>query len=844
VAARNTKAEKQRDPLKEYKDKRDFSRTAEPKPKLSKGEGWQFVVQRHDARRVHYDLRLELGGTLKSWAVTRGPSLVVTEKRLAVRTEDHPMPYLDFEGNIPAGEYGGGAMIVWDRGRWEPVFDPEWGLTKGHLEFALHGARLHGRWHLVRMKPRRGEKKENWLLIKAEDEFARPSGTPEIVEEETTSALSGLTTQELAAQGDLRKDHAGRAKVIAARPVALPDPAKVRGAKKGILPAFLEPSLPQQVDKAPSGRNWVHEIKYDGYRIQARIDGTNVKLLTRKGLDWTKRFGPVGEALKTLGLSAALLDGEIIVEDTAGHASFPALQADLSAGRGDRYRYLLFDILYAEGFDLTRATLGDRKALLHEVLERLPANSIIRYSDHLDQDGPTVFEHASRLGLEGIVSKRIDLPYRAGRGDHWLKLKGVLRQEFILLGMIPSTAAKGTVGALLLGYYDKGKLHYAGRVGTGYSAGQSKELFTALEKLGTAKPKLANALPDGAEKGVRWAKPQLVCEVEYRGWSADRILRQSSFKGLREDRPAEEIVLEVVPETARPGQRATPSAVRLTHPERILWPEPGVTKQGLAEFYTEIADWILPHLKGRVLSLFRCPSGVAAKCFFAKHAWQGLGPSLSRVDVGEKDAMLTLDSLDGLLELVQASVLEIHPWGSVAANMEKPDRLIFDLDPGEGVAWSAVIEAALDVRTQLEYDGLASFVKTSGGKGLHVVVPIEPRDDWDTVKQYTQVIAERMAKASPQRYLAKMSKAARQGRIFIDYLRNGRGATAVAPYSTRALPRASVSTPLAWEELSEAIRADHFRIDNLRQRLDILKEEPWPEFFTLRQSLPSKKSRR
>ena len=830
-----------RDPLAAYEAKRDFSKTAEPKPERGGGTEWRFVVQRHDARRIHYDLRLELGGTLKSWAVTRGPNLDPGEKRLAVRTEDHPLQYLEFEGNIPQGEYGGGAMIVWDRGRWEPVFDPEFGLGKGHLEFTLHGERLHGRWHLVRMKPRRGDKKENWLLIKAEDEFARTRG--EITEELTGSVLSGLTTQQLAAQATLRKDHAGRAKVIGARAVALPDPAGLRGARKGILPAFLEPSLPQVTAKAPSGPKWVHEIKHDGYRVQARIDGAKVRLLTRKGLDWTPRFSSVAAALGQLGLSAALLDGEILVEDSAGHASFPALQADLSSGRTDRLRYFVFDILYAEGFDLTPCSLGDRKALLQRILEPA-AHNLLRYSEHLDLDGPTVFEHAARLGLEGIVSKRIDLPYRAGRGEHWLKMKGVLRQEFILLGYIPSTAARGAVGALLLGYYDGDKLHYAGRVGTGYSAQQSQALRAALDTLASAKPNFANALPDGAEKGVRWARPQLVGEIEFRGWSTDRIVRQSSFKGLREDRPAEEVTLEIPPENAKPAQRPKPGAVRLTHPERILWGEPGISKQGLAEFYTDIAGWILPHIKGRVLSLVRCPSGVAAKCFFAKHAWAGLGPSLRRHDVGEKDPMLTLDSLDGLLELVQASVLEIHPWGSQAARLEQPDRLIFDLDPGEGVTWSAVLEAAREVRTQLEYDGLASFVKTSGGKGLHVVVPIEPRADWDEAKGYTQAVAERMAKAQPQRYLAHMSKAARRGRIFIDWLRNGRGATAVAPYSTRALPLAPVSTPLAWEELSEAIRADHFRIDNLRQRLDVLKDDPWGDFFTLRQSLPSTRKRR
>ena len=838
--AKTSKPSSRRNPLKAYKQKRDFSRTAEPAPKPARQEGasWQFVVQKHDARRVHYDLRLELGGTLKSWAVTRGPSLIVGEKRLAVRTEDHPMQYLDFEGNIPKGEYGGGAMIVWDRGRWEPAADADKGLAKGHLDITLHGERLKGRWHLVRMRPRRGEKTEPWLLIKADDEFGRRPGEPDITEEETRSAVSGLTTGELAAQGDLRKDHAGRTKVKQTRKAAPPDPAEVPGARKKILPAFLEPSLPQVTESAPRGPKWVHEIKYDGYRIQARIDGREVKLLTRKGLDWTSRFPTIPAALKKLGLSSALLDGEIVVEDAHGHPAFPLLQADLAAGRSDRFRYYLFDLLYCEGFDLTKATLVDRKALLQRIVGAAPPP--LQYSEHLAEDGPTMFEHACRLGLEGIVSKRADLPYRPGRGDHWLKVKGVLRQEFIILGYIPSTVAPGTVGALLLGYFDKGTLFYAGRVGTGYSGDQSRALREALDALAAPKPKLGNTMPPGSEKGVRWAKPQLVCEVEFRGWSEDKIIRQSAFKGLREDRPADEIGLESAPEKSRVDRTAKRLTERLTHPDRILWPEPGVTKEGLAEFYVDIADWILPHVAGRVLSLVRGPGGVDEKTFFAKHAWHGLSGAVRRVDVGEKEKMLTLDSVEGLIDLVQASVLEIHPWGSTFAQLEKPDRLIFDLDPGEGVPWSAVTEGAREVRARLADAGLQSFVKTSGGKGLHVVLPIEPSVDWDTAKGFTQRFSEDMAKARPDRYVAIMSKTARRGRIFIDYLRNGRGATSVAAYSSRARQGAPVSTPIDWKELKPALTAAHFTMLNLRQRLKRLRKDPWADIGKVKQKLPKK----
>jgi bifunctional non-homologous end joining protein LigD len=858
-----SKSPPRRDPLKDYAEKRDFTRTAEPKAKREvkpkskpKGAdtGMQFVVQKHDARRVHYDLRLEHGGTLKSWAVTKGPSLIAGEKRLAVRTEDHPMQYLDFEGNIPEGEYGGGAMIVWDRGHWEPVIDADTALAKGHLELVLHGSRLKGRWHLVRMRPRPGEKKEQWLLIKSDDEFARHPGEPDITDE-ATSFLSGRTTQELAAQGELRKDHAGRATVIEARTITPPDPKKVGGARKRILPAFLEPSLPQITDRAPNGPKWVHEIKYDGYRMQARIDGHDIKLLTRTGLDWTTRFPNIPTALGRLGLSSALIDGEIVVEDDAGVPSFTLLQAELKSGRRDRFRYFVFDLLYCEGFDLTPAKLVDRKGLLQRIVEGAPPGMPVRFSEHLAGDGPLMFEHASRLGLEGIISKRGDLPYRGGRSDHWFKIKSVLRQEFIILGYIPSTAAPGSVGALLLGYYEKGKLFYVGRVGTGYSSDQARTLRNDLEKIASQRPELGNSLPDGAEKGVRWAKPLLVCEVEYRGVTADKLIRQAAFKGLREDRPPEEIVFEAVPATliaapkrSDPNKSKEPTpdlrdaiGARLTHPERILWPQSGVTKEGLAEFYADIADWILPHIRGRVLSLVRHPSGVDQKGFFAKHAWAGLSAAVRRIDVGEKEKMLVLDSLDGLIDLVQAGVVEIHPWGSTAAHLEQPDRLIFDLDPGEDVPWSAVIEGAHEVRRRLEDLGLKSFVKTSGGKGLHVVLPLAPAAGWEEAKAFTQSVAETMARAQPEHYVATMSKTARRGRIFVDYLRNGRGATAVAAYSTRALPQASVSTPLAWDELSEGIRADHFKIDNLRQRVAVLKDEPWPGFFTLAQRLPDKR---
>ena len=824
-------------PLKAYAGKRDFTRTPEPVGSGGKGDGREFVVQKHAARRLHYDLRLEMDGVLKSWAATKGPSLTVGEKRLAVRTEDHPIGYLDFEGNIPKGEYGAGSMIVWDRGRWEPEGDPQKGLAKGHLAFALDGGRLKGRWHLVRIPPRSGEKTEPWLLIKSDDEFARQLGDRDITEEETTSQLSGRTNEELAAAGEVRQDHAARAAVATARKIVLPDIRKLSGARTGLLPVFLEPSLASLCGKPPTGLKWIHEIKYDGYRMQARIDGRTIRLLTRKKLDWTDRFRSIADALQALGLGSALIDGEIVVEDASGISSFNNLQADLKAGRLDRFRYFAFDILYCDGFDLTKAVLKDRKELLQRLLAGVPAGSPIRFSEHLDVDGPTMLDHSCRLGLEGIISKRVDLPYRSGRGNHWLKSKCVERQEFVILGYVPSTVSSRSVGSLALGYHDRGSLVYAGRVGTGWSSDQSRLLRNELEKIGSTKPRFARPLAAGVEKGVRWAEPRLVCEIEYRGWTKDRLLRAAAFKGLRDDRPAEEIVLEALQKRSKPRIAPAPIGTHLTHPERILWEEVGITKLGLAEFYTDIADWILPHIAGRPLSLLRCPSGTGGKCFFAKHPWQGLDNSVRRVDTGDKEPMVAVDELAGLMCLVQAGVVEIHPWGSTVDHLEKPDRLIFDLDPGENVPWTAVIEAAHDVRERLAALGLQSFVKTSGGKGLHVVVPVEPAA-WDDVKTFTKTVATTMAKERPDRYVATIAKRARHDRIFIDYLRNDRGATAVAAYSTRALPRASVSTPLDWEELSPGLRSDHFIVGNLLHRLSSLKQDPWQGIFKIRQRLP------
>ena len=823
--------------LRDYSAKRDFSRTSEPaaEPAARRRGGLRFVVQKHDARRLHFDLRLELDGVLKSWAVTRGPSLIPGVRRLAVETEDHPMAYKSWEGVIPEGQYGGGTMIVWDRGSWMPEGDAQKGLKEGRLTFRLDGERLRGTWSLVRMKDE--GKRHNWLLIKRNDAEALAPGSAEPVETAMASVISGKSNADLAAQGRLRPDHKARAKKASVTKPA--DLARVAGARKAILPPFVEPSLALQVARPPAGGGWIHEIKHDGYRIEARLDGGKVKLLTRKGLDWTRRFSAVAEAVRGLAAKAALLDGEIIVQDESGHGSFSGLQSDLKAGRQDRMVYFAFDLLHLDGFDLRGCPLNERKRLLGELISRSPAAFALRFNDHLGDAGDDMLPQACRLGLEGIVSKRVDLPYLSGRGEHWVKSKCMLRQEFIVLGLLPSSDIKDAVGSLVLGYRADGRLMHAGRAGTGFSAKDARALYRQLDAMKSAMPEFGNAVSRMAAKGVVWVKPTLVAEIEYRGRTADGLLRQAAFVGLREDKPAAEVVLEQEPRgiPRHEADDPPPAATRFTHPDRVLWPDAGIIKQELADYYTAVAEWIMPHVAGRVLSLVRCPDGAAAQCFFAKHAWMGLEPAIRLIDTGEGKPMMAINDLKGLLGLVQMSVLEIHVWGSRVADLERPDRLIFDLDPGEGVSWDDIKAAAVDMRDRLKDLGLRSFLKTSGGKGLHVTVPVLPDLDWEGAKTFTKLLAQQMAADDPGRYIATMTKSRRKGRIFIDYLRNGRGATAVAPYSTRARAGAPVAMPLDWSELKALPSASHYTVRNTMERLSKQRSDPWAEIGRLRQKL-------
>lgn len=835
--------------LSAYKARRDFRRTSEPPPKRAKAAAgkFRFVVQKHDARRLHFDLRLELGGVLKSWAVTRGPSMTAGVRRLAVETEDHPVDYLDWEGVIPKGQYGGGTMIVWDQGTWQPEGDPEAALKAGKLSFDLAGERLKGKWTLVRMAKRTGEKRSNWLLIKSRDAFALKPREQEPVESMQTSVKSGREGADLAAAGAVRTDHRARQATAKSGVAATAALARIAGARKAIMPGFVPPSLALAVDRPPDGPEWIHEIKHDGYRIQARCEGGKATLLTRKGLDWTARFPPIARSLAGLSVGAALLDGEIVVHDENGQSSFSGLQRDLKSRRHDRLAYYVFDLLYCNGVDLQGAALTERKRILNEIIAASPASPALRYNDHIETGGQPVLTEACRLGLEGIVSKRSDLPYISGRGDHWQKSKCALRQEFVVLGYVPSSVKGKAVGSLVLGYYNSGKLMHAGRAGTGIDDDMARTLGSRLDAMRNEMPELGNSPAAASLRDVVWTEPSLVAEIEYRGWSSDGLLRQAAFKGLREDKPASEVTLETArpqaaPELAKPKTVAAASAgnrpapVAFTHPGRVLWSDPDITKRDLADYYTAIADKILPELSGRVLNLRRCPDGAAGQCFFAKHAWMGLNDAIQLIDTGDEKPMLAIDSLEGLLTLVQMNVLEIHTWGSKVDHLERPDRMTFDLDPGESVPASQVTAAAREVRDRLDRLGLQSFLKSTGGKGLHVVVPLDPVAGWDEVKAFSKAFADVMAQDNPRLYLSTMSKARRQGRVFVDYLRNGRGATAIAAYSTRSRPHAPVAMPLAWSEIGDAIPL--FNVETAQRRLQRLNEDPWQNMASLKQKLP------
>jgi bifunctional non-homologous end joining protein LigD len=849
---------------------------------------------------------------MKSWAVTRGPSLVPGEKRLAVQTEDHPIDYNKFEGTIPQGEYGGGTVMIWDRGTWRPEEDPHRGFQKGHLKFVIEGEKLHGGWHLVRLRKRPGEKRDNWLLIKQHDDAERSGSDKDILEEMPLSVVTGRSMDQIANNPKGKVWRSDRSSGNGATPVktrattAKRAPAKkasvkktsakktsakrapktrastaaqgairkrsdrdedpIAGAPKGRLPSFIEPCLATLADTAPAGTDWIHEIKFDGYRLQTRLDRGKVKLTTRRGLDWTHKFTAVADALAKLPAESALVDGEVVVEGDDGVSSFSALQQALKDGADDRMRFYAFDLMHLDGADLTGLPLTARKAALERLIARAPIGGALRFSHSIEKSGPDLLQQACDMGLEGIVSKRADAPYRSGRGYDWVKTKCSDRQEFVIAGFVPSTADARAVGALVLGTYESGKLRYAGRTGTGFTHTFARDLYRKLNAI-ERKSSPLDPLPK-EERGARgpvWVEPKLVAEVDFHGWTHGDRIRQASFQGLREDKAAEEVVHErkkpVAAATKTATRTSAPKAksaaapkhkstadntiagITLSNPNRVYWEDAGITKRGLAEYYVSVWGWIAPHLVGRPIALVRCPEGAAQAelggCFFQKHAHGGLSADHLHLVAEKGDKIISVDDLEGLISLVQAGVLEIHTRGSTIEHLDKADRLVFDFDPGPDMAWKDVVAAARDVRERLKQIGLETLLKTTGGKGLHVILPIEPTP-WEEAKLFTQMVARAMEADDPGRYISTSTKAKRTGKIFVDYLRNSREATAVAPYSTRARPGAPVSVPIDWSELRTLKGANQYTVNNLMARLR-RKKDPWADIGKMKQRLPKLK---
>lgn len=818
------------DSLARYHAKRNFAKTAEPAGTVAKGSGNRFLVQKHDATRLHWDFRLEVDGVLKSWAVTRGPSLDPDEKRLAVRTEDHPLSYADFEGTIPKGEYGGGTVMLWDSGTWEPIPGKRAeDLDKGHLHFVLHGHRMQGEWLLIRLKPRGKEKAENWLLRKIDDGFA--GATDELAETGLTSVTTGRTMQEIA-EGAKPEHVEGRNRPalhrhsreggdpLAKRSVAGAETppsmdSRLRGNDKGEIgarsrkkpkaPPFQQPQRATLVDTVPTGNQWLHEIKYDGYRALIATGTGGPRLYTRSGLDWTERFPGIAEAAATLPMGA-LLDGEIVAMKD-GKPDFSTLQEAISAG-GEGLICFAFDLLAEAGEDLTALPQLERKERLRAVLE--DADDRIRFSEHVLGQGEKLFAAMCRDGFEGVVSKRADAPYRGTRSKVWLKIKCTHRQEFVILGWVPSTARGREFKSLLLGLNGPDGLVYAGKVGTGFDRETLRSLRERLDQRATDMP--AAKVPRPEARGAHWVQPELVAEVAFAEFTAEKVVRHASFLGLREDKAADAVVAEepaALPETAA-------STIKISSRDRVIFPESKLTKGDLADYYAAVAPIALPWFADRPISLVRCPQGRARQCFFQKHDAGSFGEQVHHVDIREKDGStepyLYLSDADGMLACVQMGTIEFHGWGSRVGDVEKPDRLVFDLDPDEGLDFAAVKKAAAYLKEQLAEIGLTSWPMLSGGKGVHVVVPLVPRAEWPAAKSFCERFAKALAQAEPDRFTANLKKASRTGRIFIDYLRNQRGATAVLPYVARARANAPVAAPVTWSELRAIDSAGTFTI--------------------------------
>jgi bifunctional non-homologous end joining protein LigD len=822
--------------LEEYSRKRNFKKTTEPAPGRvqDRTENLSYVIQKHEATRLHYDFRLELGGVLLSWAVTKGPSMNPADKRLAVRTEDHPLSYGSFEGTIPEGEYGGGTVMLWDSGTWEPVADPHAGLKKGHLAFTLRGERLKGRWDLVRM--RGAEKRENWLLIKVADQEASTSAAEDFLEKFSFSVKTGRSMDQIAAGSAPAKKHAAKPSKNAKAPQQKKNSPGAEGELNTLMQRYPEVQLATLVDTPPEGANWLHEIKLDGYRLLGFVSSGEARLLTRNGKDWTGKFPALAGALEKLKTKNAVMDMEAVVLDAQGKSSFQSLQAALG-GAGDPKQIVayVFDLLHLNNKDLTELPLTGRKESLQSLLGAARESTVLFYSGHVTGKGAEMFAKACKTGLEGIVSKEPDAPYRPGRQKSWLKIKCAQRQEFIILGFSAARKGERALGALYLGYRKGGALHYAGKVGTGFTMKSALELAERLERIATIKPVLTRAetatLPAGEWRAVHWVKPVLLCEVAFAEWTNDGRIRHPSFQGLREDKDAGEVEKETPVKTSaktaevHSGKKLDSlvlSGITITHPNRVISDTGQITKGQVAEYFAGIAPFLLPFIAGRPLSLLRCPSGIDGQCFFQRNPGKGLGADVRPFKFrhsGKNYEYLYIEDEKGLLEVIQMGAIELHPWGASINAIDYPDRMIFDLDPAPDVPFEAVKLAAQDLRKRLQKKGLESVLKCTGGKGLHVTVPLAGKDKWPAVKAFAGGLAEEMVAAAPDAYVATMSKAKRTGKIFIDYFRNDYTATAIADYGIRARPGLPVALPLAWKELKGLESGSQFSMNDVLQRM-------------------------
>lgn len=835
--------------LETYRKKRNFRSTPEPKGRAprSRKSGLSFIIQKHAASHLHYDFRLELNGVLLSWAVPKGPSLDPKDKRLAMHVEDHPIEYGEFEGVIPPKQYGAGTVLLWDRGIWVPKQDPAVGYRKGKLKFDLDGEKLKGGWTLVRSHGGKYGGEKAWLLIKEADDFARRSPDVLIVEDKPKSVATGRTIDEIASDQD-RVWHSNRTVRENVKRGAVKTKkravVKVKGGTPSVIPAFVEPQLATLVKAVPEGR-WITEVKFDGYRMLCRIEGGEARLFSRNRKDWTKSFPDIATAAGSLDVDSAWLDGEVVALTEEGRSSFQRLQNALSMNDETSLVYYVFDIPYLNGSDLRSMPLKDRKAILDKVLQDV--RQPLRPSFYREEDVNRFFQEACRLRLEGVIAKRPDSTYSGIRTTSWLKVKCGRRQEMVIGGYTDPGGSRQGFGALHLGVYENGQLRYAGKVGTGFDDASLPDLKEKLSSLGQKGAPFFNP-PRGAEaRRSHWVRPELVAEIAFTEWTDDGTLRHPSFQGLRLDKTATQVIREkdvqASPKSHNDREK-DPSAVAgvsISNPDKVLYPESGITKKDLAEYYEHVGELMVPHLEHRPLTLLRCPNGWGKDCFYQKVADRGVPDVLERVKVSTSEGpslYMAANSVEAIVSLLQMGALELHPWGSTTRDLGKPDRIVFDFDPSDELPWKTLVEAVTLTRTLLDEIGLTGFLRTTGGKGLHVVVPIRPTQPWDTIKGFSKAIADLFVATFPDRFTAKMTKATRGGKIFVDYLRNAEGSTAIGSYSLRARAKAPVATPLDWSELKHDARYDHFNVKTLPRRLKSVGDA-WKGFFDVRQSVTS-----